>query len=103
MIEVGWLGPVVAAAGGWLVAHVGARTRRAELKASPYERIAEQNSKLWDRLDALETRVDKLESEQDCDRDWITRTITRVIGYDAGLSHLLKPWPEWYDDGHPTY
>lgn len=83
---------LVTARGTALWAH---KTKKSELEASPYEALAA-------RVVSLETRVGNLEADQRTDRSWITRTILRVLTFDPGLSHLLRPYPAWHGDAEVT-
>lgn len=85
-------------ASGWIIARVNRRSKSEELKIPAYDRLDARLARVEDKNDKLELRIDILEEDKRDDRQWIVRTISRVMSHDSGrLVALLIPWPDWYE------
>lgn len=88
---------VVGLLSGVILARVNRRSRVVEAKIPAYDRLDARLARVEDKNDKLEARIDVLETDQRTDRDWITRTITRILTHDVTLVALLTPWPAWFE------
>ena len=109
-IIVSIIGVVSVAIGATLAARGNAKVKRIEATTPSYDQMAARVTEALERVDAvekrldeerekrriMEDRVDHLEDDRRHDRDWIERTIRKVIDHDPKLARLLVPWPGWY-------